>query len=82
MQRYAKTYARQVALPTSPAAAGQRAEPRPSDLPRRVRVVQGVLVGLTGQVVSTSDSERWLVKADQGLLLRISPQLLELLPPG
>ncbi|MEX2027753.1 MAG: hypothetical protein WEH44_10630, partial [Pirellulaceae bacterium] len=76
-----KAYARQ--SPASPVSeAAQRAEAPPSDPPRRVRVVQGVLVGLTGQVVSTSDSERWLVKADQGLLVRIRPQLLELLPPA
>jgi hypothetical protein len=83
MQRYAKTYARQVAAPTAPSAAGQQGELRPSDLPRRVRVVQGVLTGLTGQLVSASDSEPRLVEADEGqFLMRINPQLLELLPPG
>jgi hypothetical protein len=42
-----------------------------------------VLAGLTGQVVSTSESQRWLIAADQGrFLVRISPESLELLPPG
>ena len=83
MPRYAKSYARQVAHPTAPSAAGQSGEPRPNDLPRRVRVVQGVLTGLTGQIVSTSDSGPWLVEADEGqFLMRINPRLLELLPPG
>jgi hypothetical protein len=83
MQRYAKSYARQVAAPTAPSAASQRGEPRTSDLPCRVRVVQGVLTGLTGQIVSTSDSGPWLIEADEGqFLMRINPRLLELLPPG
>jgi hypothetical protein len=81
MALFAKAYARQLPPSASPLpVASERAESacRP---PQRVRVVQGVLAGLTGQVLSSIDSERWLVEADQGpFLLRINPRMLELLP--
>ena len=72
MRQFARSYSRQISAPVaSPEALS-------SGSPKRVRVVRGVLSGLTGQVISTADPKRWLIEADQpGLLVRISPAQLE-----
>lgn len=47
----------------------------------RIQIVRGPLAGMTGQVVSMSDDQQWLIQADlDGLLLRVSPRALIGLP--
>ncbi len=84
MPIFAKSYARHAPPPADPLVVTEsRSAPLVTHQPSRVRVVRGVLAGLTGQVVSTADETHWLVETDQcGLLLRISPQMLEPLPPA
>ena len=80
MHLFAKSYPRHHPAPAAAPAPTIVSSTTPQ---KRVRVARGVLLGLTGRVVSAADPRFWLIEADQpGLLVRISPALLEPLPRG